>query len=139
MVQSKTERDLTILLRYIKSNFNKVSFRRSDVIEFMEENNISSPIFNHLMNFGPFVKAEGRLYKASYNFKKGEIPSLVEWVATNIASEARNRHAMKRAGDDGLGEPSADDKSLLEVTSQHEIAQAIMLLQDNGFTISIVI
>jgi hypothetical protein len=139
MVQSKTERDLTILLRYIKSNFNKQSFMRRDVLDFMEENNISSPIFNHLMNFGPFEKVAPRTYAVSHSFKKGDIYQIVEWVATNIASEAKNRHAMKRAGDDGFGEPSADDKSLLEVTSQKDIAQAITLLQDNGFTVSIVL
>jgi hypothetical protein len=139
MVQSKTERDLIILLRFIKSNFNKQSFRRSDVVEFMEENGIPNPIYNNLMNFGPFEKVAPRVYCATYNFKKGEIASIAEIVTAHIAQEAKNRHAMKRAGDDGFGEPSAYDKSLEEVTNQKEIAEAIMLLQDNGFTVSIVL
>jgi len=137
MVQSKTERDLTILLRYIKSTFGKGSFMRRDVLDFMEDNNIPNPIFNHLMNFGPFDKVAPRTYAISQFFKKSDTLQIVEFVATNIASEARNRHALKRAGDDGFGEPSAYDKSLEEVTSQKEIAEAIMLLKDNGFTISI--
>jgi len=137
MVQSKTERDLTILLRYIKSNFNKQSFRRSDLIEFMEENGIPAPIYSNLMNFGPFEKVAPRVYCATYNFKKGEIASIAEIVTAHIAQEARNRHALKRAGDDGFGEPSAYDKSLEEITSQKEIADAIALLKDNGFTISV--
>jgi len=137
MVQSKTERDLTILVRYIKSTFGKSPFMRRDVLDFMEENNIPSPIFNHLMNFGPFGKVAPRTYAVSHTFKKGDIYQIVEWVATNIASEAKNRHALKRAGDDGLGEPSAYDKSLEEITAQKDIAEAIALLKDNGFTISV--
>jgi hypothetical protein len=139
MVQSKTERDLTILLRFIKSNFNKQSFRRSDVVEFMEENNIPNPIYSNLMNFGPFEKVAPRVYSATYNFKKNEIASIAEFVTSHIAQEAKNRHAMKRAGDDGHGERSEDDKSLYEIANQDDIAAAITLLQDNGFTVSIVL
>lgn len=135
MVQSKTERDLTILLRFIKSNFNKQSFRRSDVLEFMEENGIPAPIYSNLMSFGPFEKVAPRVYSATYNFKKNEITSIAEFVTVSIASEAKQRHAMKRA----VEEPSEDDKSLHEIASQEDIAAAIELLKDNGFIISIVL
>jgi hypothetical protein len=137
--QSKTERDLTILLRYIKSTFGKQEFKRSDVLDFMEENNIPNPIYAHLVKLGPFTKTGPCTYAVAETFKKGEIARIVEWVAVAISDEARNRSAMKRAGDDGYGEPSEDDKSLLEIAQQKDIAKAIMLLQDNGFTISIVI
>lgn len=136
MVQSKTERDLTLLLRHIKSNFNKVAFRRSDVIEFMEESNIPSPIFNHAMNFGPFEKAEGRCYKTTYNYKKGEIPRMVEWIASVISDEAKQRHSIKKTGDDGSQNPK-ENKSLQEIVEQDDISNAIQLLKENGFTISV--
>jgi len=139
MVQSKTERDLTILLRYIKSTFGKQEFKRSDVLDFMEENSIPNPIYTHLIKLGPFTKTGPCTYAVAEPFKKGEIAQIVQWVALAISDEARNRSAMKRAGDDGYGEPSEDDKSLLEIAQQKEIAAAITLLQDNGFTVSIVL